>query len=51
MDVTLPFSHDVLERTDFHKFLQDGLQDVYHNDLLDFEQAFDELEKGYSAYD
>lgn len=30
-------------------FVQEGLQDMYHNKLLDFDSVFDELQERYSA--
>ena len=34
---------------DFNRFMQEGLQDVYDNNLLDFDSVFDELERMYDT--
>lgn len=34
---------------EFHRFLEDGLEDIRNGNLLDFESVFDELEKSYDA--
>lgn len=49
MEATIPFPHEEHTRMEIHKFINEGLQDVRHNRLLDFNTTFDELEERYGA--
>ena len=49
MEATIEYSKEELARVELRKFLDEGLQDVSNNQLLDFNETFDELEKRYSA--
>lgn len=49
MEATIEYSKEELTRVELRKFLDEGLQDVSNNQLLDFNETFDELEKRYSA--
>ena len=51
MESTIEYSKEELAKRELRKFLDEGLQDVSNNQLLDFNETFDELEKRYSAYD
>lgn len=37
--------------SDFHNFINEGLQDVRNGRLIAADEVFDELEKRYSAYE
>ena len=49
MEAIIKYSEEELARIELRKFLDEGLQDVSRNQLLDFDETFDELEKRYSA--
>ena len=49
MESTIEYSKEELAKRELRKFLDEGLQDVSNNQLLDFNETFDELEKRYSA--
>ena len=49
MDVTINYSQEELTRMEIRNFVNEGLQDMYQNNLLDFDSTFDELEERYSA--
>ena len=49
MDIMLDYSQDELTRVEVCNFINEGLQDVYNNELIDFDNAFDELEERYGA--
>ena len=49
METTINYSQEDVTRVEIRNFVHDGLQDVYHNQLLDFDSTFDELQKRYSA--
>lgn len=49
MEATINFSQEEIARTEIRDFVNEGLQDVYHNNLLDFDTTFHELEERYSA--
>ncbi len=49
METALNYSQDELIKMEIRNFVNDGLQDVYNNNLLDFNATFDELEKRYDA--
>ena len=51
MEVTMNYSQEELAKMEIHQFVNEGLQDVYDNNLLDFDTAFDSLEKRYIAND
>jgi hypothetical protein len=48
MEAIIKYSEEELARIELRKFLDEGLQDVSRNQLLDFDETFDELEKRYS---
>ena len=50
MEATVNYSQEELARMEIRKFVNEGLQDVYHNKLLDFDTTFNELEERYSTY-
>lgn len=45
------YSQEELAKMEIHQFVNEGLQDVYDNNLLDFDTTFDALEKRYIAND
>lgn len=49
MEATINFSQEEIARMEIRDFVNEGLQDVYHNKLLDFDTTFHELEERYSA--
>lgn len=49
MEATIEYSKEELARVELRKFLDEGLHDVLNDQLLDFDETFDELEKRYSA--
>ena len=49
METTINYSQEEVTRTEIRNFVQDGLQDVWHNQLLDFDSTFDELQERYSV--
>lgn len=49
MEATIEYSKEELARMELRKFLDEGLDEANNNQLLDFEETFDELEKRYSA--
>lgn len=44
----LTYSKEEQVRKEICRFIGEGLQDVYNDNLLDFESTFDELEERYS---
>ena len=51
MEVTVNYSSEEFIRNEIQTFVNEGLQDMYNGNLLDFDQTFDELEERYSAND
>lgn len=51
MEVTINYSSEEFTRNEIQTFVNEGLQDMYSGNLLDFDQTFDELEERYSAND
>jgi len=49
MEATINYSQEEVTRMEIRSFVNEGLQDVYQNKLLDFDETFDELEERYSA--
>lgn len=49
MEATINYSSAEFTRMQIRSFVSEGLQDVYNNNLLDFDDTFDELEKRYNA--
>ncbi len=49
MEVTVNYYTKEIAKTEIRNFVEEGLQDVYHERLLDFDTTFDELEQRYSA--
>ena len=49
MDVTINYSQEELTRMEIRSFVNEGLKDIYHNRLFNFDSTFDELEERYSA--
>lgn len=49
MEMKISFSQEENARMEIRSFINEGLQDMYYNKLLDFDSAFDELEKRYCA--
>lgn len=49
MEATINYSQEEIIRKEIRGFVNEGLQDVYNNKLLDFDNTFDELEARYRA--
>lgn len=49
MKTILNYSQEDTAKMEIREFVNDGLEDMYHNRLVDFDHAFDELEKRYHA--
>lgn len=49
MEATIDYSHEEIARLQIRSFVQEGLQDVYNDELLDFDAVFDELEERYGG--
>lgn len=49
MEETIEYSKEELAKRELRMFLDEGLQEVATEQLLDFDETFDELEKRYSA--
>lgn len=49
MEATINYSNDEIARMEIRSFVNEGLQDVYSNRLLDFDETFDKLEERYGA--
>lgn len=49
METTIKYSQEELTQMEIRRFVNEGLQDVYDDNLLDFHTTFEELEKRYSA--
>lgn len=49
METSINYSPEELARMQIRSFVNEGLQDVYDNNLLDFDSTFNELEVRYSA--
>lgn len=49
MEAMINCSQEELAKRQLQEFIYEGLQDVYNNELLDFDSVFDELEKRYDA--
>lgn len=47
MEATINFSEDEITKMEIRSFINEGLQDVYHNRLIDSDTVFDELEERY----
>ena len=50
MEATVTYSQEEIAGMEIRNFVNEGLQDVYSNKLLDFDSAFDELEKRYIGH-
>lgn len=49
METIIQYSKEERAKREFRKFLDEGLQEVESEQLLDFNETFDELEKRYRA--
>ncbi len=49
MDLTINYSKEQLTQLEIRSFVREGLQDVYNNNLVEFDTTFDELEERYGA--
>ena len=49
METTIKYAQEELTQMEICRFVNEGLQDVYNDNLLDFNTTFGELEKRYSA--
>lgn len=49
MEATIHYSSEEITKMELRSFVNEGLQDVYNNNLLDFDSTFDELEERYVA--
>ena len=43
MEATINYSQEEVTRMEIRSFVNEGLQDVYQNKLLDFDETFDVL--------
>lgn len=48
MEAYNDYSKEELKKMQIRRFVNEGLQELYHNNLLDFDATFDELEERYS---
>ncbi len=48
MESSVNFSGDEITKMEIRSFISEGLQDVYHNRLIDSDTVFDELEERYN---
>ena len=51
MEEMISNSWEKTAESDFHNFINEGLQDVRNGRLIAADEVFDELEKRYSAYE
>lgn len=49
MKTILNYSQEDTAKMEIREFVNDGLEDMYHNRLVDFDRVFDELEERYQA--
>ena len=49
MEAIISYSQEEDTRMEIRGFVNEGLQDMYNNNLLDFDSTFDELEERYRA--
>lgn len=49
MQAITNYSQEDVARMEIYNFVNDGLEDVYHNRLVDFDCAFNDLEERYHA--
>lgn len=49
MDIPKPLSLDDMSKDEFLAVLEEGTEDIRQGRVIDFNTAFDELEKRYSA--
>ncbi len=49
MEAIKNLSRDEISKMEIRHFIDEGLQDMYQNNLLDFDSTFDELEERYVA--
>ena len=49
MDVPKPRCLDDMTKEEFWEFIEEGLEDYHAGRIMDFDTAFNELEKRYSA--
>lgn len=51
MKTTIKRSQDEPTLIEIRKFVNEGVQDLYNGNLLDFNTSFEKLEKRYSSND
>lgn len=49
METTIKYSQEEIARMEIRNFVNEGLQDVINNNLINFDELFDELETRYHA--
>lgn len=49
MEAVASYPRDEITRTEIRSFINEGLQDVYHNRLLESDDIFNKLEERYNA--
>ena len=49
MEAKLNYSTEEIARMEIRSFVNEGLQDAANNNLIDFDELFDELETRYCA--
>ncbi len=49
METARIYPNQEVSGMEFHRFLEDGLEDIRNGNLLDFQSVFDELEKSCDA--
>lgn len=49
METIFNYSQEETSKIKIRNFINEGLQDVYHDRLLDFDAVFNELEERYRA--
>ena len=49
METAINYCQEEVARMEVSSFVNEGLQDMYDNNLLDFDATFDELEERYIA--
>lgn len=49
MEALINYPQEAVTRMEIRSFVNEGLKDIYHNRLFDFDSTFDELEERYRA--
>lgn len=48
MESAVNFSENDIAKMEIRRFINEGLQDIYHNQLIDSDTVFDKLEERYN---